>query len=75
VSRHATTRASALTVSWRGCLSKHRGRTAWLTLPYPIVTDKHGNDVTDFMLDHDPREFQQLLDDAKPYSVRRKKAA
>jgi hypothetical protein len=37
-------------------------------LPYPIV-EKHGNDVTDFMLDHDPREFQQLLDDAKPYKV------
>lgn len=40
-----------------------------VNLPYEIV-DKHGKDVTDFMLENDPREFQALLDEAKPYTVR-----
>jgi hypothetical protein len=35
-------------------------------LPYPRK-DKHGKDLTDFLMEHDPAEFQQLLDDARPF--------
>ena len=35
-------------------------------LPYPIV-EKHGQDLTDFLLENEPTALRQLMDEAKPY--------
>jgi len=40
-----------------------------VSLPYPVL-DKHGQDLTDFWLEHDKEEFEALLREAKPLGKR-----
>lgn len=49
---------------------RHIADVRIIKFPYEIV-EKHGKDLTDFLLEHDPAEFAQLQSDAPPFTKRK----
>jgi hypothetical protein len=51
---------------------RHLADVRICSLPYPI-TEKHGQDVGDFWMEHDRADFEQMLSEARPYQESKSK--